>query len=120
MKAITLFLIFFFSLTYYGYAQFISDDGEYHVAAGALISGTTYAFVYSKTKDKNKAFWYGLGASALAGIAKEIYDSSKPDNHFDTPDVAATVVGGLTACVTLSLFVGNKRRNRAKTSALVN
>ncbi len=102
-------------LTLYGDAQFISDDGEYHVIAGALITHTTYAFVYSK----NKAFWYGLGASALASIAKEVYNG-KPDNHFDAPNVAATVVGGLTACATLSLFVGKKRQNKAKSNALVN
>ncbi|WNH10517.1 hypothetical protein [Thalassobellus suaedae] len=98
--------------------QFISNDGELHVAAGALISATTYTVVYSTTKNKKKAFWYSLSASVLAGIAKEVYDSTKPHNNFDAADVAATTVGGLVASTTLSLFVGNKKRK--KTVAVVN
>lgn len=93
-------------------AQFISNDGELHVAAGALISATTYTIVYSKTKNKKKAFWYSLGASVIAGIAKEAYDSTKEYNNFDTADVAATVVGGLVATTTINLFVGKKKKNK--------
>ncbi len=106
-------VILFLALIYTGLcnAQFISNDGEYHVAAGALISGATYTIIYSKTKNKSKAFWYSLGASALAGIAKEAYDSTKSWNKFDSADATATVVGGLTASVTLSLFVGKKKKN---------
>lgn len=120
MKMLIPFLILYFVGTTISTAQFISSDGEYHVAAGALISGGTYAIVYSKTRNKNKAFWYGLGASALAGIAKEIYDSTKPSDKFDAADVAATTVGGLVGCVTLSLFVGKNKKRREKTVAIVN
>ena len=76
--------------------------------------------MYANTKNKSKAFWYGIGASALAGIAKEVYDSTKPLNKFDAADVAATTVGGLAGCVTLSLFVGKNKRRKEKTVALVN
>lgn len=100
--------------------QFISNDGELHVAAGALISGATYAVVYSTTKNKKKAFWYGLGASALLGIGKEVYDSGKEYNNFDAADVAATTVGGLVACTTISLFVGKNKNKKKKEIALVN
>ena len=120
MKTIITFIILFFVISNTCHAQFISNDGEYHVAAGALISGTTYAIVYSKTKNKSKAFWYSLGASAFAGIAKEVYDSIKPSNHFDAADAAATVVGGLTASVTLSLFVGKKKKRKNTNITLVN
>lgn len=119
MKAIVAFLICMCVFSNDCNAQFISDDGEYHVVAGALISGGTYALVYANTKNKNKAFWYSISASAFAGIAKEIYDSTKPTNNFDSADVAATVVGGLTATVTLSLFVG-KRKRRKQTALLHN
>jgi hypothetical protein len=98
-------------------AQFISNDGELHVIAGAVISATTYTIVYSKTKNKKKAFWYSLGAATLAGFAKELYDSTKELNKFDAADLAATSLGGLTVSTTLSLFVGNKKN---KTMALVN
>ncbi|MFI1743217.1 hypothetical protein [Thalassobellus sediminis] len=118
MKTIVLVLTLMF--TGLCHAQFISNDGEYHVAAGALISGVTYTFVYSKTKNKSKAFWYSLGASALAGITKEVYDSTKTENSFDNADVLATVVGGLTASASLSLFVGNKKKKKNKEIALVN
>ena len=120
MKTLIPFLILYFTGTTIGNAQFISSDGEYHVAAGALISSGTYAIVYAKTKNKSKAFWYGLGASALVGIAKEVYDSTKPLDKFDVADVAATTVGGLAGCVTLNLFVGKNKKLREKTVTLVN
>ncbi|WP_299547722.1 hypothetical protein [Seonamhaeicola sp.] len=99
-------------------AQFISNDGEYHFAAGAVISAGTYAIVYATTKDKKKAFWYGLGASTLAGITKEVIDSGKELNRFDAGDMAATSLGGLTASVTLSLFVGKKKAKKRQKAML--
>ncbi|AUP77505.1 hypothetical protein [Flavivirga eckloniae] len=103
-------------------AQFISNDGELHVAAGAVISAATYTLVYTTTKNKKKAFWYSLGASTLAGVAKEVIDSGKEHNKFDAGDMAATTLGGLTASVTLSLFVGKKKKKKKKGKqvALVN
>jgi hypothetical protein len=118
MKIIITLLVL--SFTGLCHAQFISNDGEYHVAAGAVVSGVTYAIVYSKTKNKNKAFWYSLGASAFASIAKEFYDSTKQYNRFDAADSAATVVGGLVVSTTLSLFVGKKKNKKKQGVALVN
>lgn len=101
-------------------AQTISGDDKLHFGAGALISATTYTIIYTTTKDKKKAFWYSLGASALAGLAKEVYDGGKENNRFDTGEWGATTLGGLTASATISLFVGkNKNKRRAKI-ALVN
>lgn len=91
-------------------AQQISDDDKLHFAAGALISSGTYIFVYSQTKNKSKAFWYSLGASALAGLAKEVYDSTKKGNRFDTGEAIATTAGGFTASFTFNIFTGKKRR----------
>jgi len=112
MKTIITLTILLLTISNTCHAQFISNDGEYHVAAGALISGATYSIVYSKTKNKKKAFWYSLGTATLAGIAKEVYDSTKKNNRFDAGDAAATVVGGLTASVTLSLFVGKIKEEK--------
>lgn len=101
-------------------AQFISGDDKLHLAAGAFISGTTYTVVYSITKNKKKAFWYSLSASALAGITKELYDSSKPNNKFDTGEAVAATTGGLIATTTISLFVGKRKKKKEKEVALVN
>ena len=119
MKIPVILFIILFAYSKTSHAQFISNDGELHVIAVAVVSAATYTLVYSKTKNKQKAFWYGLGASTLVGITKEIYDGTKPLNKFDAADVAATSIGGLTASVTLSLFVGNKKKKQ-KNIALVN
>ncbi|MDD7886171.1 hypothetical protein [Flavivirga sp. 57AJ16] len=101
-------------------AQSISTDDKLHFGAGAIISATTYTVVYTTTKNKKKAFWYSLGTSVLAGLAKEVYDSSKEINRFDTGELVATSLGGLTASATLSLFVGKNKSKRNAKIALVN
>ena len=105
-------IIAFGLISYTADAQFISSDDQLHFAAGALISSGTYVVVYSKTKNKSKAFWYSLGASALAGLSKEVYDSTKKGNKFDTGEAIATTTGGLTASITFQLFTGKKRKNK--------
>ena len=112
MRLIIAFIIVLFSFSNNCNAQFISDDDKLHFGAGALISGATYTFVYSKTKNKKKAFWMSLGASALAGLTKEIYDSTKKGNKFDTGELVATTAGGFTASFTLEIFVGKKKKKK--------
>jgi len=110
MKSILIFIIMYFALLSNCNAQFISDDDKLHFGAGALISGATYTYVYTKTKSKKKAFWMSLGLSTLAGLTKEIYDSTKKGNKFDTGELVATSAGGFTASITLEIFVGRKKR----------
>ncbi|OYX25155.1 MAG: hypothetical protein B7Z06_07760 [Flavobacteriales bacterium 32-35-8] len=112
MKPIMVVLVIFFASTKFCNAQFISGDDKLHFGAGALISATTYAMVYGITKNKKKAFWYSLGTSTLAGLAKEVYDSNQENNKLDTGDMIATSLGGLTATVTINLFVGNRKNKR--------
>ncbi|MCF7568014.1 hypothetical protein L3X37_06500 [Sabulilitoribacter arenilitoris] len=101
-------------------AQFISNDDKLHLAAGALISGATYIIVHTTIKNKKKAFWYSLGASALAGLTKELIDAGQ-DERFDTGEIIATTTGGLAMSTTLSIFVGkNKNRKKGAKTALVN
>lgn len=124
MKITIAFFIIFFLSSSISHAQFISTDDKLHFSAGALISATTYAVVYTTTKNKKKAFWYSLGASVLAGAAKELYDGTRKDKggyfySWDTGELIATSLGGLTACTTISLFVGKKNREQKKV-ALVN
>jgi len=110
MRFAIAFIIVFFAFSSNCNAQFISDDDKLHFGAGALISGATYTYVYSKTKNKKKAFWMSLGMSTLAGLTKEIYDSTKKGNRFDTGELVATTAGGLTTSITLEIFVGKKKR----------
>lgn len=94
------------------YGQFISEDDLKQFGAGVFISATTYAFVYSVTKNKKKAFWYGLGASTLAGFAKETLDSNRYNTKLDTGEAIATALGGITATVTLDIFVGKRKKKQ--------
>lgn len=105
----TIFTLLALSLTSLSSAQFISEDDMLHFATGALISGTTYSIVYSKTKNKKKAFWYSLGLSALTGLSKEIYDGFIIDGRFDTGELTSTVAGGLVASYTFNIFTGQKK-----------
>ncbi|MEL0456299.1 hypothetical protein WJN01_08685 [Flavobacteriaceae bacterium SZ-1-7] len=110
------------ALSFCGYcqAQFISVDDELHFGAGVLISGATYGVVYTATKDKKKAFWYSLGASVLAGVAKEAVDSQEKNDKFDTGEAIATGIGGLVVSTTLNLFVGKRKAKKRKEMVLVN
>ncbi len=107
----TILTILFLSLASFGHAQFISEDDMLHFATGAVISGTTYSLVYSKTKNKKKAFWYSVGASALSGLTKEVLDEFAFDGKFDTGEFISTVSGGLVASYTFKILTGkNKKR----------
>lgn len=113
MKPILVFLLIFFISSKMCYAQFISEDDLKQFGAGIFISATTYTFVYSVTKNKKKAFWYSLGASTLAGFAKETLDSSKYNTKLDTGEALAAALGGLTVTITLDIFVGKRKKKQA-------
>ncbi|MCB4800060.1 hypothetical protein [Neotamlana laminarinivorans] len=106
MKA---FIIFISFLTYanFCFSQNITEDQFKHFGAGVVISNGTYATIYSLTKNKKKAFWYSMGASIIAGFAKELRDSEKFHTPLDTNEALATSFGGLT--VTFNLFEKKKK-----------
>lgn len=79
MRRFIILLVLLFTASYICNAQIISSDDKLHFGAGALISSATYTLVYTKTKNKKKAFWFSLGTSALAGLTKELYDSTKKE-----------------------------------------
>ncbi|EDP69766.1 hypothetical protein FBALC1_09552 [Flavobacteriales bacterium ALC-1] len=91
----------------------LSDDGL-HFLTGAAISSGTYAYVYSKTKNKKKAFWYSFGVSTLAGLSKEIYDGYIISGKFDTSEWVSTSLGGLTASYTFNIFTGKNKKKKKK------
>ena len=113
MKKTFTLLLFCFGM-HIGHCQFISTDDKLHFAAGAVISSATYTVTYLTTKNKKKAFWFSLGSSVLAGFAKEVYDSGKENNKFDTGELVATSLGGLTASATFSIFTGKNMEKKEK------
>ncbi|WP_299110795.1 hypothetical protein [uncultured Winogradskyella sp.] len=110
MKILLTSLTFFIIST--SNAQSISEDEMLHFATGAAISSATYAIVYSKTKNKKKAFWYSLGLSTLAGFSKEIFDKTIVQGRFDTGEAVFTGIGGLAASYTFNIFTGKKKKNQ--------
>ncbi len=108
------FILTLFALVYLNMssAQITFGDDGLHFGTGAIISGATYALVYSKTKNKKKAFWYSLGLSALTGLSKEIYDGYIISGKFDTSELVATAAGGLVASYTFNIFTGRKKKEK--------
>lgn len=114
----TIITILAFCLTSFGHAQFISEDDMLHFASGTVISGATYSLVYSKTKNKKKAFWYSLGVSTMTGLTKEVFDELIFDGRFDTGEFIATVTGGLVASYTFNIFTGKNKKRKNKSFEL--
>ncbi len=108
----TIITILILSFTGVCNAQFKTVDEKIHFATGALISATTYTLVYTKTKNKKKAFWYSIGTTTLTAILKEVYDSTKDNNRFDSREAVATTLGGFAVSMTLELFVGKKKKRK--------
>ena len=76
--------------------------------------------IYLTTKNSKKAFWYSLGASFVAGLAKEAIDAGQ-DERFDTGEMVATTLGGFIASMTFNLFKGKKKKKKQKEArALLN
>ncbi len=111
MKKLAVVLFFTLSITN---AQDIPKDKQLHFAAGMLSSSVGYDYVYSKTKDRKKAFAAGILTSVLAGVAKETYDSTQSGNKFDIKDLGATALGGVSVSVTIQLFNKKKKKKNKK------
>ncbi|MBV7270516.1 hypothetical protein [Winogradskyella luteola] len=108
---LTLFAIMLFNVSP---AQVTLKDDGLHFAVGAALSSGTYALVYSKTKNKEKAFWYSFGISSLAGFSKEFYDGNIISGKFDISELLATMAGGLTASYTFNIFTGKRKEKKKK------
>ena len=78
-------------------------DKQMHFTAGAIVSTVTYGVVYNKTKSRKKALLYSIISSVAVGALKELADSRKSDNKFDTRDLLATTYGGISIGVILNL-----------------
>ena len=101
-----LLIILLFPLLSYGQ---IATDKKLHFVAGAGISFVTYATVYSITKDRQKAKIYSVLSALGAGIIKEVIDERKY-NGFDSKDILATTLGGLTFTYSIDLLAKRKKK----------
>ena len=99
MKNLTLIILFVTALSYGQLAK----DKKLHFIAGAGVSAVTYVIALELTKDTRKAFWYSFSSAILAGLIKEIIDESKYGG-FDSRDLLASSIGGLTVSTTFNLF----------------
>lgn len=106
---VTLCALMLFNLSF---SQKTSSDDGVHFGTGFLISGVTYTLVYSKTKNKKKAFWYSFGLSTLAGLAKEFYDGEIITGRFDKSEFLATAAGGLSASISFDVFTGKRKKEK--------
>jgi len=102
----------FFIVFNTSYAQ-IEQDKIYHFAAGTFASAFGYTYVYDKTNDKLVSTAAGFGFAILAGIIKETIDSRQSGNYFDTKDLQATALGGLSVSVVINIDnLFNKMKKR--------
>ena len=92
----------------------IQKDKQLHFAAGTIASATGYTFMYEKTKNKKKAFLFGVATAIAAGTLKEIRDSRQINNRFDVEDLAATTLGGISIGVTINLFNNDKTNKKIR------
>ena len=67
-------------------------DKQYHITATALISTVTAGYFKNKGYSKTEAFFYGLAAGMLAGLAKEAYDEYKYGGY-NNADMYADLIG---------------------------
>ena len=89
----------------------IPQDKQLHFAAGTIAGAFGYNYTYAKTQDKTKATLAGIGLAILAGTIKETIDSQQKNDKFDTGDLAATTLGGITISITINL-IKNDRKNK--------
>ena len=108
MRKLAVVLFFTLSITN---AQEIPKDKQLHFAAGTIPGTLGYEYVYSKTKNRKKAFAAGVLTSIAAGVFKETLDSTRPGNKFDFKDLTATTLGGITINITINLF-DKKKKNK--------
>ncbi|NQX80821.1 MAG: hypothetical protein HRT66_02350 [Flavobacteriaceae bacterium] len=91
----------------------ISQDKQMHYMAGGIINATVYMYIYNKTENRSKAFWYSLGASTVVGIGKEVRDDITYGN-FDNKDLTATILGALTISTTFNIITRDKSKRKLR------
>ena len=76
-------------------------DKQAHIAAGIYTSAVGYGVGYYFTNDRKKSKRISIGLTVAVGLIKEIADSTKADNKFDSMDLVSTIFGGLALNIVL-------------------
>lgn len=76
-------------------------DKQAHIAAGIYTGAVGYGVGYYFTNDRKKSKRISIGLTVAVGLAKEIADSTKKDNKFDSMDFVSTIFGGLALNIVL-------------------
>jgi uncharacterized protein YfiM (DUF2279 family) len=79
----------------------VPHDKYLHVGASAAVAAAATTFA----ANSQNAVWYGLGAGAVVGVAKELVDRTRPHDRFDPKDVWADVVGTVAGTYLAHSFV---------------
>jgi len=89
-------------------------DKQAHFFAGAVISESTYIFVYNRTENKKTATIWAIAAPVVVGILKECVDYANPNKRlFDNRDIFATSCGaGIVIPLNIEFGLKNKRQNK--------
>lgn len=98
MKAILIFL--FITLMSFKSTSQIQVDKVEHFTAGFLISALTADLTYSIHENKKEAIFVGIGMGCLAGVTKELYDTTGRGTP-SVKDFVWTCVGASLTSVTL-------------------
>ena len=113
MKASFKILLIFLLVNYNVKAQ-LQEDDVLHFGAG-ILSGAAGGLIASEITNGNR-FWTfagAVGGSILAGSIKEAIDEKKY-NGWDNRDLGATILGGITAGITIDLLTSKRRKRKNK------
>ena len=97
--------LFIFLISSICYAQ---QDKQLHAVAGGITSAITYNLV------KEKKLLYSIGSAIAIGALKEVYDVTR-GGKFDTKDILASALGGVTATLTFEIFKSKNNKNVVQT-----
>ena len=73
--------------------SWIAQDKFHHFITSALLVCAGSAGSHSLDQPKSESLVWGIGFSLSLGLAKEISDMKKPDNHFCWKDLTADILG---------------------------
>jgi len=88
--------------------SFATGNEALHFGVSTILGAAGETIIHHKTKmGTAERIGYGTVLGSLPGLAKEIIDSTKKDNHFSGKDMAANVAGAFVGSV-IANWVNNK------------
>jgi uncharacterized protein YfiM (DUF2279 family) len=82
-----------------------ADDKLLHFGVSSLFGAASESYLHYKTnlKTPGRLIW-GTTLGSIPGLAKEIIDSTKKDNHFSGGDMAADIGGAFVGALVANIF----------------